>query len=74
MITISISGTSACTSSDVSWTNATNQDKTVYISDSTSNAYTFTLPTLTTSNPNCVIGTPSVRVLTKSPSSLSYGI
>ena len=69
-----IIGASTCTSSDVSWTNVYNPDKTVYIGDSTSNAYTFTLPTLTTSNPNCVIGTPSVRVLTKSPSSLSYGI
>ena len=74
MIPISISATPACTSSDVTWTNANNLDKTLYIGDSTSNAYTFNLPTLTTTSSNCVIGTHSVTVLTKSPTSLSYGI
>ena len=74
MIPIIITGTSACTSSDVSWINANNPDKTVYVGDSISNAYTYTLPTFTTTSSNCVIGTRSVTVLTKSPSSLSYGI
>ena len=69
-----IIGASTCTSSDVSWTNLINPDKTVYVGDSTSNAYTFNLPTLTTTSSNCVIGTHSVTVLTKSPSSLIYGI
>ena len=74
MIPISIGGISGCTSSGVSWTNANNDDKTVYIGDSTSNAYTFTLPTLITPSLNCVIGTNSITVLTNSLSSLSYGI
>ena len=73
MIPITIGG-STCTSTDVSWTGAINPDKTVYVGDSTSNAYTFNLPTLTTTSSNCVIGTHSVTVLTKSPSSLIYGI
>jgi hypothetical protein len=74
VITISIGGISACTSLGVSWTNSINSDKIVYVGDSTSNAYTFTPPTLTTTSSICVIGTHSVTVLTKSPSSLSYGI
>ncbi len=45
VIPISITEKSACTSSDVRWTDANNPDKSVYVGDSTTNAYTFTLPT-----------------------------
>ena len=74
MIPISIGGGSACTSSSVSWTNANNQENTVYVGDSSSNAFTFTPPSLAPTTLNCVIGTNSVTVLTKIPTSLIYGI
>ena len=54
------------------WTDASNQAKTVYVGDPITSAYLFNLPTLT--NPSCTIGTTSIKVVTKIPTSLSYGI
>ena len=56
------------------WTDADNPAKTIYVGDLISNAYIFNLPTLTTTNLNCVIGTHSVINIVKSITNLSYGI
>ena len=73
-IIISASASAACTSSGVSWVDASNQVGNLYVGDSISNAYTFTLPIPTITNDLCRIVAHSVTVLTKSPTSLSYGI
>jgi hypothetical protein len=49
-----------CLASETTWSDGINPDKTVNIGDPTSNAYTFTPPTPTTTNPACTIVTHSI--------------
>ena len=53
-------------------TDKSNSNKVINVYDSISNAYEFNLPTL--EDQRCSIVTKSVIVLTKSHTSLSYGI
>ena len=58
---ISVLGAAGCTAAATTWTDVTNSDKTIYIGDATSNAFIYSLPTL--SGTICTIGSSSVEIV-----------